>query len=115
MSPTPVAVALPLFTRTSPIAAVLTSWALGNPVTTEPIYYFSFVLGKWICPRKLHGKGSKSSLDVIMNGDWSQTLYTVMNMSWETAVVLFVGALVFALPCTVITYALSLIIFTRQR
>jgi uncharacterized protein (DUF2062 family) len=115
MSPTPVAIAIALFTRSSPVAAVLTSWALGNPVTTVPIYYFSFALGNLISPHKLRWQDIKHSLDVIMHGDWSQSLHVIMNMSWETAVILFVGSLVFALPCAVIAYALSLRIFTRLR
>ena len=115
MSPTPVAIAIALFTRTSPVAAVLTSYVLGNPVTTAPIYYFSFVLGNLISPHKLHWQDIKHNLDVIMNGSWSQSLHVIMNMSWETAVILFVGSLVFALPCAIIAYALSLKIFTRLR
>ena len=115
MSPTPVAIALALLTRTSPVAAVLTSWAIGNPVTTVPIYYISFVLGNLISPHKLSWRDIKQNLDVIMNGDWSQALHVIMNMSWETAVILLVGSLVFALPCAAIAYALSLKIFTHLR
>ncbi|MDR3089612.1 MAG: DUF2062 domain-containing protein [Desulfobulbaceae bacterium] len=116
MSPTPVAIALALVTKSSPVAAVLTSWALGNPLTTLPIYYISFLLGNWIIPNKLSWLDIQRSLDTIMHGDdWSQSLHVVMNMSWETMVVLFVGSLVFALPCAALAYVAAIKFFTRLR
>ncbi|HBT96404.1 MAG TPA: DUF2062 domain-containing protein, partial [Desulfobulbaceae bacterium] len=64
MSPTPVAIALALYTRSSPVAAVLTSYALGNPVTTLPIYYLAYRIGNLISPHKLYWYDIKHKLEI---------------------------------------------------
>ncbi|HBT97184.1 MAG TPA: DUF2062 domain-containing protein, partial [Desulfobulbaceae bacterium] len=85
-------------------------------VTTLPIYYLAYRIGNLISPHKLYWYDIKHKLEIIGDStNWSQILHVIMSMSWETAVILFVGSLVFALPCAALAYTLSLKLFTQLR
>lgn len=110
-------IALSLVTRTSILAAVISSWLVCNPLTYFPIYYFSVAIGNAITPFQLNWPKIKSVLDVLLSdtATFSQSTNAIFNLGAEALVVLLVGGCILALPFTAISYYGALFFFTNIR
>ncbi len=109
-------VAITLLTRTSTIAAIISSFAVCNPLTYIPIYYFSMVIGNKVTPYELNWEKIKQALDILLSHQgFAESMKAVASLGYETLVVMIVGGLVLALPFTLISYYLSLHFFIKLR
>ncbi len=108
--------ALTLITRTSFVAAFISSWVVCNPLTYFPIYYFSMVIGNKITPYELNWEKIKYVLDTLLSHQgFTQSLKVVANLGYEAIIVMVVGGLVLALPFAIVSYYFSLHFFIKIR
>ncbi len=109
-------IALTLLTRTSTVAAIISSWAVCNPLTYIPIYYFSMVVGNKVTPYELNWEKIKFVLDVLLSKQgFSESLRVIAELGYEAIVVMVVGGFVLALPFTLISYYVSLHLFVKLK
>ncbi len=109
-------VAITLLTRTSTLAAIISSVAVCNPLTYIPIYYFSMVVGNKITPYELNWGKIKYVLDILLSSQgFSESIKVITSLGYEALVVMIAGGLLLALPFTVISYYLSLHFFIKLR
>lgn len=103
-------------TRTSAIAAIIASWLVCNPLTYIPIYYFSMVIGNLITPYELNWLRIRTLIESL-TGDqsFSQSMKDIANLGFEAIVIMVLGGLILALPFTILSYFLSLHLFTNLR
>jgi len=103
-------------TRTSTIAALLTSVLVCNPLTYVPIYYFSLVIGNAITPYKLSWQRIKTVLDLLLSdASFSSSFGTITSIGYEAIIIMIVGGTILALPFTIFTYFFTLKLFITIR
>lgn len=108
--------AVTLATRTSAIAAIISSWLVCNPLTYIPIYYFSMVVGNFVTPYELSWKRVSGVLDSLQSDKgFSHILSDVLNLGFEALVVMVLGGFVLALPFAIVSYFYSFKLFTTIR
>ena len=109
-------IVLAFVTRTSTIAAILSSILICNPLTYFPIYYVSLKIGNAITPYQLTWEKMKTSLEVLLHGPGlKESFQTLADLGYEASVVLVVGGCVLALPFTIVSYFLSKKFFIAVR
>jgi uncharacterized protein (DUF2062 family) len=106
---------LAYLTRTSAIAAIIVSWIVCNPLSVVPLYTLCAYIGNHITPFHL----STEKLQILLNiphslGEWRLALHKIMELGYETIVVMLSGSLLIALPTALIAYFTFLPIFTRR-
>jgi uncharacterized protein (DUF2062 family) len=107
---------LAFLTRTSLVAAFLTSVIVSNPLTLAPIYSISFALGLLVTPYDLHWNAVAPSLAAICSGgDFAASAHDLWQVGWQAILVLQVGGLLFALPFTALSYFAAWRFFTHLR
>lgn len=107
---------LAVLTRTSAIAAILSSWIVCNPLTYIPIYYFSTVIGNALTPYDLNWEKIQNIVNEILSSQgFVHTLKLLAGLGYEAIVVLLVGGTVLALPFAIVSYYLSLSAFLKIR
>lgn len=110
--------AISVITRTSLIAALITSVVVCNPLTYIAIYYFSLVLGNLVTPFTLNWEKIKSVLNVVLSdGSLETRIQPLLSMGYEATIVMLVGGTVLALPFAIATYYgfLFLIVSYRKK
>ncbi len=109
-------VVLCLLTRTSFVTAFLVSNLACNPLTYIPIYYLSTVIGNMITPYELTWPRIQEVLHVLLSHPgFGKSLQVIVELGYEAAIVLLVGGVVLALPCSVVSYFLSFRFFLKIR
>jgi len=104
--------ALTVATRTSAIAAIISSWLVCNPLTYVPIYYFSMVIGNFVTPYELSWSRIKILIDSITSHQsFSSSVKEITSLGYEAAIVMIVGGIILALPFTIASYYYSLRLF----
>lgn len=105
-----------VITRSSAIAAIISSWLICNPLTYIPIYYFSLVLGNIVTPYNLDWVRIRAFI-VGITGDqsFSESLKDVADLGLEAMAVMVLGGAVLALPFTLASYFFSLRFFKNLR
>lgn len=107
---------LTVITRSSFLAGMIASFAVCNPLTYIPIYYFSMVVGNLVTPYELSWEKIKFALDTLLTSDdFRQSLGVLADLGIEAIIVLVTGGFVFALPFTIASYYLSLNFFIKLR
>ena len=105
-----------LASRTSTLAALLSSVVVCNPLTYFPIYYFSVAIGNAVTPFHLNWEKIKAALDTILSsGSLSEAFRTIIDVGFEAFIVLLVGGFILALPFAVLSYYLSLNFFFMMK
>lgn len=105
-----------LATRTSTLAAILSSVIACNPVTYFPIYYFSMVIGNAVTPYSLNWEKIKSALDTLLSSEsFTASLHIIVDLGVEASIVLLVGGFILALPFALVSYYLSLYFFIMMK
>jgi uncharacterized protein len=105
-----------LVTRSSFLAAMIASFAVCNPLTYIPIYYFSMVFGNIVTPYELNWEKIRYALDIILTSDdIKQSIGVLADLGFEAVVVMVIGGFVFALPFTIASYYLSFQFFIQLR
>ena len=110
--------AITVVTRTSVIAALITSVLVCNPLTYIAIYYFSLLLGNLVTPFSLNLDKFKKVLDVVLSdGSLESRIQPLLSVGYEATLVMLVGGTVLALPFAVLTYysCLFLVISFRRK
>ena len=99
---------LAFITRTSTIAAILSSIIICNPLTYIPIYYGSILIGNAVTPYQLTWDKMKGCLDILLHGPGlRESLQTLSGLGYEALVVLVVGGCILALPFAIVSYYYS--------
>lgn len=112
---TPLIILLTLATKTSVVAAILVSWVVFNPLTLFPIYYVSVLIGNYLTPYEINFARLRGILDTVNSDEnFFSILHRLLNLGYETIVVLFVGGFVFSLPFALISYYCALTFFTYR-
>ena len=108
--------AITVVTRTSVIAALITSLIVCNPLTYIPIYYFSLLLGNLVTPFALNWDKLKGVLDVVLSdGSLETRIKPLLSVGYEATVVMMVGGTVLALPFAILTYYAFLFLVVSYR
>ena len=108
--------AISVITRTSLIAALITSVVVCNPLTYIAIYYFSLVLGNLVTPFTLNWEKIKSVLNVVLSdGSLETRIQPLLSMGYEATIVMLVGGTVLALPFAILTYYSFLFLIVSYR
>ncbi len=108
--------AISVITRTSLIAALITSVVVCNPLTYIAIYYFSLVLGNLATPFTLNWEKIKSVLNVVLSdGSLETRIQPLLSMGYEATIVMLVGGTVLALPFAILTYYSFLFLIVSYR
>ena len=108
--------AITLVTRTSVIAALITSVIVCNPLTYIAIYYFSLLLGNLVTPFTLNWDKLKGVLDVVLSdGSLETRVKPLLSVGYEATVVMMVGGTVLALPFAILTYYAFLFLVVSYR
>lgn len=103
-------------TRTSSIAAILSSFLVANPLTYVPQYYFSTIIGNALTPYELTWSRIREAMDLLLQYPGFYESWMVMvGLGYEAVIVLVVGGAVLALPFTFASYFLSLRLFLKIR
>ncbi len=105
---------LSLLTRTSAVAGIIMSWVVCNPLTFAPIYFASVYCGNIVTPYRLSWTKVELIVDKLVSStEFLESIHLILNLGYETIVVLLVGGLVFALPITILSYFFMLRFFTK--
>jgi len=105
-----------MLTRSSAIAAILSSWLVCNPLTYLPIYYFSMVVGNFITPFELNWVRIKKVITTLTSDQpLLQSMHDIGGLGLEAAIVMVFGGIVLAAPFAIASYYLSLTLFVRIR
>ncbi len=108
--------AITFATRSSAIAAIISSWLVCNPFTYIPIYYFSMVIGNIITPYELSWKRVQALMQTLQTHDsFSHTFREILNLGFEAAIVMILGGIILALPFAIASYYISLHLFMKIR
>lgn len=108
--------AITMITRTSAIAAIISSWVICNPLTILPIYYFSMVVGNLVTPYQLSWSRVRSLMDVLTSQQgFKVSLNAIMELGFEAITVMIIGGFVLALPFTIASYYFSYQLFKKIR
>jgi hypothetical protein len=103
-------------TRTSSIAAILSSFLVANPFTYVPQYYLSTIIGNALTPYDLTWVRIKEAMDLMLQDPgFYKTLMILVGLGYEAVIVLLVGGAVLAIPFTFASYFLSLRLFLKIR
>ena len=108
--------AITVVTRTSVIAALITSLIVCNPLTYIPIYYFSLLLGNLVTPFTLNWDKLKGVLDLVLSdGSLETRIKPLLSLGYEATVVMMLGGTVLALPFAILTYYAFLFLVVSYR
>ncbi len=103
-------------TRSSTIAAILSSFLAANPLTYVPQYYFSTTIGNALTPYDLTWSRIKEAMDLMLQDPgFYKSLMIIVELGYEAVIVLLVGGAVLAFPFAVASYFLSLPLFIKLR
>ena len=101
-------------TRTSTIAAILSSFLVANPLTYVPQYYFSTIIGNALTSYDLTWSRIKEAMDLMLQDPgFYKTLMIFVELGYEAVMVLLVGGVVLAIPFTIASYYISLPLFLK--
>lgn len=105
-----------LFTRSSFIAGLITSWVVCNPLTYIPQYYLSLKIGNLVTPYELTWEQVHSVLDIVLSDvSLAIRMKALLTVGYESILVMIIGGSLLALPFTIISYYLSYITFIKIR
>ena len=108
--------AITVLTRTSVIAALITSVLVCNPLTYIAIYYFSLLLGNIVTPFSLNWEKIKTVLDVVLSdGSLEARIQPLLSLGYEATILMMTGGIVLALPFAVLTYYSCLFLVVSYR
>jgi hypothetical protein len=108
--------AITVLTRTSLIAAIITSLLVCNPLTYIGIYYFSLRLGNLVTPFTLNWEKIKSVLDVVLSdGSLETRIKPLLSLGYESTILMMAGGIVLALPFAVLSYYSCLFLVNTYR
>ncbi len=101
-------------TRTSTIAAVLSSFLVANPLTYVPQYYFSTMIGNALTPYDLTWSRIKEAMDLMsQDPGFYKSLRILVELGYESVIVIVVGGMILAIPFTLASYYISLPVFQK--
>lgn len=107
---------LTIFTRSSFIAGLITSWVVCNPLTYIPQYYLSLRIGNLVTPYELSWGQVKSVLEIILSDvSFTTRINALLTIGYEAIIVMIIGGIILALPFTIISYYLSYMMFIKIR
>lgn len=109
-------VLLALATRTSPLAGIISSWIVCNPLTCLPLYYLAATIGNRVTPYELSLEDVQALLAFIGTADdLRKSLTMIGNMGYEALAVMLAGGFCLALPVSVLSYYGTLPFFLHIR
>lgn len=97
----------------STVAAILCTTLICNPLTYVPLYYLAWYIGNLLLPGRASWEILNNSLQLILAGDFTQSLSLVCNVGFDTGVVILTGGMVLAIIPTIIVYPLAIMFFYR--
>ena len=107
---------LAFLTRTSAVAAILSSWIVCNPLTIVPIYYFSTRVGNALTPYDLSWQKIQTGVSALSaSKNMVHSFEIATGLGFEAVAVLIVGGCVLALPFAIVSYYVSLYTLLKIR
>ncbi len=107
---------LSIFTRSSFIAGLITSWVVCNPLTYIPQYFLSLKIGNLVTPYELSWDQVRSVLETLLSDvSFGMRMKALVTVSYEAIIVMLIGGTILALPFAVISYYLSYFTFVKIR
>jgi len=112
---TPLTLLFSLLTKSSTVAAFLSSWLVFNPFTLVPIYYCSLRIGNYLTPYHVNFNSLEYILREFQSGSGITPMFTsILSLGYETSIVLVVGGFVFSLPFAILSYYGALSFFKHR-
>ena len=108
-----VGITLPL--RANPIAGVLLSNVVSNPLTIGPLYYLAWKIGNAFLPGHLSWENLHATLMLLKEEGLMQGIASLGHIGWSALEVMLTGGLTLAIPTGLITYVVVLFLFTKLR
>lgn len=103
-----------LMTRSSFLAALVTSWLVCNPLTYVPQYFFSYKIGNLVTPWNLSWLRIEQTLETVLSdATISERMFAIFSMGLEAILVLLVGGVLLAIPFTVASYYFFYALFRK--
>ena len=107
---------LSIFTRSSFIAGLISSWVVCNPLTYIPQYFLSLKIGNLVTPYELSWDQVRSVLDTLLSDvSFGMRMKALVTVSYEAIIVMMIGGIILALPFAVISYYLTYVTFVKIR
>ena len=98
--------------RGSKVAALLATFAVSNPLTFFPQYYFSWKIGNWLSPGQHSWEEVSGLIDSIVNGgNFAETFSALAAIGFDSLMILVGGGIILATPFTIVFYFWSYFIF----
>jgi len=103
-------------TRSSTLAAMLSSFLVCNPLTYVPQYYLSTVIGNIFTPYELNWIRIREVLDILLQyPGFYRSLEILTDLGYEAVIVLLVGGTILAIPFALASYFFALRLFLQIR
>lgn len=102
-----------LLFRVNTLAALLMSALVSNPLTFVPQYYLAWKIGSILLPGRLDWKQLHGVLLLVRHASFFDGIKIMGNLGVDALLVLLTGGLVLAIPVGIITYLITLRLFTR--
>ena len=95
--------------RANPLAGLLAGSLVSNPLTYIPQYYFSISIGNFLTPYNISWDRFERLLNIILlNHNFDQSLTLLLNLGFESIIVLIIGGMVLACPFSILSYYIFL-------
>ncbi len=96
-----------LLARASFLSGLITSWLVGNPLTSLPLYFLALRLGNLVTPYQVDWAKIKSVTDIVFSeSSFAVMLATLGELGLETLIVMLTGGILLALPFGLASYYL---------
>jgi uncharacterized protein (DUF2062 family) len=107
---------LSVFTRSSFIAGLISSWVVCNPLTYIPQYFLSLKIGNLVTPYELSWDQVRSVLETLLSDvSFGMRMKALVTVSYEAIIVMLIGGTILALPFAVISYYITYITIVKIR
>lgn len=90
------------------IAALVSSFAVSNPLTWLPQYYFSWRLGNWLLPGRISWEQINVLPEQLASGSgFMKSLAILAKLGFDSIIVVLAGGILLAIPFTIAGYIVS--------
>lgn len=102
-----------LLFRVNPVAGLLSSVIVSNPLTLVPQYFLAWKIGDFFLPNRLTWENIEGTLSLIKTKGIMDSLDVIRQLGLDAILVMLAGGIILAIPTGIITYILVYRLFTK--
>ncbi len=99
----------------SPVAGVIATWIISNPLTIPLQYYLAWRIGTWVTGNKLSWEHVQLMLHNLEKAGFIHGAEMMLKTSMDLIWTMLVGGVILALPIAIISYFLALKAYRHVR